>query len=660
MSEPGEADVSEPGEVNGPPSLSADGRFAGWLSSGSSAPHLVLYDVEARRELTRSGVGAARCRGFTWTHLPGIGLATADADGAENWTLFRVRVETGEWAPVGDGTAARTQIAGLSEQRPAEVVLSADGRDPGSRDYLRVSLHTGETTPVLRGSRHSAVYFDRALRPRLTEAVLPDGSRELRHMPAPGDDRGALYLHIAHEDALTVRLLRFGDDGDSLYLVLPDGPDGVRLAELDCRPGAPAGTPRTVHRVQGGDFAGILFAEDTGRPDLVHVERARPACVALDEEAAPRIERLRAGLGAEPVVLERRGGRWLVAAHRPEQDARYVVQDTALGEVWPLSRAQPGQDPLPVECRPVRVPLRDGGQAVTYVTRADRAWREGGPGPAVLLVHGGPWRRSRWEYAERRAWLAARGYTVIEPNFRGSTGFGSAWINAADRQWGAAMQDDLEDALDWAVAEGLADPDRIALLGGSYGGYAVLQMAATTRRTLRCAVATSPLTDLVRFVEEPPAFWRSALPMLRRRIGDPAAPEQRAALAAASPVNRPEGFRCPVLLVHGANDSRVPAEMATRMFMALAQTGQDATLALFLGEGHEVVTTGNRRALNTLLAQYLHTWLGQPGDAVPGRDAAGPPDDTTLKLFDSPRAVRRKAAKAPNPGAEHGHSSDAQ
>ncbi|KQV19521.1 MULTISPECIES: S9 family peptidase [unclassified Kitasatospora] len=652
--------MSGSGEVNGPPSLSADGRLAGWLSSGSAAPHLVLYDVAARRELSRTGVGAARCRAFTWTHLPGIGLAVADSDGSENWTLYRVRVETGEWTPLGDGSAERMQIAGLSEQRPEEVLVSAAGREPGSRDYLLVSLHTGRATPVLRGSDHAAVYFDRALRPRLAETVLPDGARELRHVPQqPDTTDGGLFLRIPHEDALTVRFVRFGDDGASLFLVLPDGPAGVQLAELGCRPGAPVGTPRTVHRVSGGDFGGLLFAADTGRPDFLHVERAQPSCVPLDERWAPTIERLRTALGTEPAVLERRGNHWLVAAHRPERDVRYAVHDTATGETRPLSMARPGQDPLPVECLPALVPLRDGGHAVTYVTRSEQARQHSGPGPAVLLVHGGPWRRSRWEFAERRAWLAARGYTVIEPNFRGSTGFGSAWINAADRQWGAAMQDDLEDALDWAVAEGLAAPDRIALLGGSYGGYAVLQMAATTRRELRCAVATSPLTDLVRFVEEPPTFWRSALPMLRRRIGDPALPEQRAALAAASPVNRPEGFRCPVLLVHGANDSRVPAEMATRMFMALAQSDQDATLALFPDEGHEVVTTGNRRALDALLADYLADRLGRPAAAASSKDA-GLPGGTTMKLFDSPRAVRRKAAEAPNSGAEHGTSSDAQ
>nr|AGZ94390.1 prolyl oligopeptidase family protein [Streptomyces sp. 31A4] len=646
-----------PAEVNGPPALSADGRFAAWLSSGTSAPRLVLYDVTERRELRRAHVSAARCRAFTWTYLPGIGLAEADADGTENWALFLVRVDSGTWQALGDGSATRMRIAELSEQRPDTLVVSVDGKAPGHRDYLRISLRTGATTPVLRSSGHAAVYFDRALRPRLAETVLTDGSRALRHLTPAGEDGGG-FLDLPHEEALTSRVVRFGGDPERLYMVLADGPDGVHLAELDCRAGRPARLLRSLHRVGHGDFGGILFGQDTEVPDLVQVERARAECVSLTGQWAPAIERLRQDLGTEPTVLERRAGRWLVAAHRPERDVYYAVHDAERGETWPLVRARPDQEPLPVDCTPTAVPLRGGGHAVTYVTRPAGA---GGPGPAVLLVHGGPWRRSRWQYAERRAWLAARGCTVIEPNFRGSTGFGPAWINAADRQWGAAMQDDLEDALDWAVAEGLADPDRIALLGGSYGGYAVLQLAATTRRALACVIATSPLTDLVRFLEEPPDFWRSAAPMLHRRIGDPADPAQRAALEAASPVNRPEGFACPVLLVHGATDSRVPADMATRMFLALARADRDAVLGLFPDEGHEVVTAGNRAALQELLDRYLTEWLG-PADA-PGRTGTptgGPAADTTLKLFESPRAARRKAARTPNPGAHDGHSPDGQ
>ncbi|MGH3842171.1 MAG: alpha/beta hydrolase family protein, partial [Pseudonocardiaceae bacterium] len=353
--------------------------------------------------------------------------------------------------------------------------------------------------------------------------------------------------------------------------------------------------------------------------------------------------------GAEPLLLERRLGDryWLVAEYRAGADARYFVYQPDVDQLWPLSVARPRQHRLPIFCRIADVPLRGGGRAVTYLA-GPHSGRLGDGGtakdtcpPAVLLVHGGPWRRSRWEYNERRAWLANQGLTVIEPNFRGSTGFGADWVNAADRQWGAAMQDDLEDALDWAIRRGHADPDRIGLVGGSYGGYAVLQLATTSVRRFSCVVATSPLTDLVAFIEELPEPWRTAAPMVRRRIGDPADPEQRRALVQKSPLTNASTVCCPVLLVHGVNDTRVPVEMSARMFMALARGGKDATLALFPDEGHEIVNASNRRAADELIAGFLARHLRGAATPYPSPPAA------TMNILHTPRSgVVAEQAKA--------------
>jgi acetyl esterase/lipase len=630
------------GTLNGPPSLSADGRYAAWLSSGDTPPHLVVFDLHERREHDRKVVRTARCRAFTWSRLPGVGLAVADAEGNENWSLYRIDVDRDEWTLLADAEDAQMRIAGLSDQRPGEVLVSANGRDPRCHDYSVVSLRTCRPRPVLENAGYAAVYFDHSFTPRLVETVRDDGARELWH----GDPRaGRLFLRVAHEEALCVRFVEFSADARTVYFVLPDGGDGTRLVALPYVAGEAAGRAETVFAVRGGDIERVFFSAVTGRPDLVQTEDTTKHCVTLDPALEAPIAVLRAETGTEPVVMERAvGGRyWLAAAHRPDRPTRYYVYEPQEARARWLTDAVPGTAPEDLECRPERVPVRDGARAVTYVTSRPG---EHAPAPAVLLVHGGPWRRARWEYEERRAWLAAQGITVLEPNFRGSTGFGADWVNAADREWGGAMQADLEDTLDWAVERGLADPDRIALMGGSYGGYAVLQLAATSRRRFRCVVATSPLTDLVRFLEEPPAYWRTAEHMLRRRIGDPAVPAQRARLAAVSPVHRAGGVDCPVLLVHGAKDSRVPAEMTNRMFLALASAGQDATLALFPDEGHEIVGSANRRALRTVLGNHLSRHLRDG----PGDDPL--PAGTTARLLDTPRAAGRKATELP--GGERG------
>ncbi|WP_433664301.1 alpha/beta hydrolase family protein [Nocardia sp. CA-128927] len=614
------------GELNGPPTMSADGRRIAWLSSGDATPRLVLFDVARRRIESRITGTPDRVRAFSWTHLPGTGLALADATGSEEWSLHRL--QDGEWTVAAQDSGAQLRIAGLSPRRPAEVLIATNARDPEHHDYDVLDLRTGERTRVLRNTGFAACYFDADFRPRLIETVNPDGSRDVWH------DRAArqLFLHVPHEAALVTRFSHFSADGELAYFVLPEGDTGTCLVALRCEEGEQASEEKTLFSVERADIARVLADSASGRPEYLEVERFRRRMVALEPTLEEPLRALRRRLVAQPLILERQLGDryWLVAKHQTDSDAKYFGYEPARDELWPISHARPARRPSSIFCRVADVPMRTGERAVTYLAgprEHDRAK------PAVLLVHGGPWRRTGLEFELRRAWLAEQGYFVLEPNFRGSIGFGARWVNAADRQWGATMQDDLEDTLDWAIRRGYVDPERIALVGGSYGGYAVLQLAATSARAFSCVVATSPLTDLVDFVANLPAPWRTAAPMVRRRIGDPAISDQRRQLTQRSPVNNAATLGCPVLLVHGANDARVPVEMSSRMFLALARAGGDATLALFPDEGHEIVGADNQRAKDELIAGFLARQL---------RGADEPPDpqgSSSMRLLRSPNAL---------------------
>ncbi|HEX5493388.1 MAG TPA: alpha/beta fold hydrolase [Mycobacteriales bacterium] len=613
--------------------MSADGRMVAWLASGDGASRLVLFDVATGTTERAVPAPASRCRAFTWSHLPGVGLAVADT-GDERTRLYRLDAPDADWTPLSGPAGSQLRIAGLSPHRPDQVLLAVNARDPRVHDYEIVSLRTAGRTTVLENRGYAAAYADESLRPRLVETVAGDGSRDFWHGPP---ERGRLFLHVPPEDALCVRVAALtGGGGAAVYLVMPAGTDGMRLARTPRVEGRPA-APRTVYAVRSADLPQVHFSV-AGRPDVVVVESARRRSVALDQALDPALRALRRRLGAEPILVERRvGGRyWIVATHHPRAPAEYHLYEPGCDTLRRLpTDSRPHRRPA-LTCRVARVPLRGGTRAVTYLTRGPAAVTTppGGPsGPAVLLVHGGPWRRARWEYLSRRAWLAALGLTVVEPNFRGSTGFGRAWVNAGDRQWGAAMQDDLEDTLDWATSRGYADPDRIALVGGSYGGYAVLQMAATSSRRVRCVVATSAITDLPDFLTALPPYWRTARPMVLRRIGDPAVPAERERLMAASPLRHAANLRCPVLLVHGRHDSRVPVRMATRMFMALARHGRDATLALLTEEGHEIVDAVTRQAVDELTADFLGRHL--VGRYLVGRAGAGRDERPEIRVLET-------------------------
>jgi acetyl esterase/lipase len=615
----------------GPPSISADGRLAAWLATDGGPAELVVRDLASGRISVRS-TAAARCRTFSWSYRAGTGIALADPDGGECPRLFRVCPAERIWTPLGPPASGRLTIVGLSPDRPDEVLVADHSRDPAYPDYAIVSLVDGVRTPVFRNDGYATVYFDRRFVPRLTETVTDGGARELRHVGRLHE----LFLRIPAEEALCVRVLEFSADGEDVLVVRPRGERGMRLSAIRCRLGRPADAI-DLHRVIDADITAISTRPGAARPDLLRVEGARPRSVALDHNVRDRLTDLRHALGHAPDVLERRDGDrvWLLATRHPLTPSRYFVHD-ARGRLIALDEPH---DSATSVCRPVTVPVRDGRRMPAYLTRP--ALPTDRPRPAVLLVHGGPWRRSGWSLSPRRAFLAGLGYTVIEPNFRGSTGFGAGWINAADREWGGAMQRDLEDALDWSVSHGFADADRIAFFGGSYGGYAVLQAAATSSWRPKAVVATSPLTDLVRFVEDPPPTWRSAVPMLRRRIGDPRDPEQRRRLAETSPILRASGITSPVLLVHGVNDVRVPADMVSGMFLALARSGGDAMLALLPDEGHEIAAAGNAAAVDRLIAAHLAAHLGAGPARIADEEIT---KGSSMRLLRTPNVHRKEVS----------------
>ena len=256
--------------------------------------------------------------------------------------------------------------------------------------------------------------------------------------------------------------------------------------------------------------------------------------------------------------------------------------------------------------RPYRCRARDGLDLPGY-------WTPPGPGPGphptVVLVHGGPWFRDTWEWDPQVAWLTTRGYGCLRVDYRGSTGWGKRHVHAGHRQWGAAMQDDLHDALDHAVARGWADPRRIAVMGASYGGYAALLAATATPGRFRCAVALAGPTDLVAFLRAVPADPPSARHLWWSRVGDPDDPADAERLRRASPLTHIGPRTAPILLAHGAHDPRVPPEHTERFVAAARTAGATVEQLTFPDEGHGLTAPANVVAFHTAAQRFLSRHL---------------------------------------------------
>ncbi|WP_374672604.1 alpha/beta hydrolase family protein [Acidovorax temperans] len=595
--------------VQGPPALSANGELAAWLVSGSQAPQLVLYDVRRHQYLKQDIAQAPRCRGFSWSALPTLGIAVSHGDGNEDDRLYLVNTLQGVWRPVQTHHQGRQTLLGISSLRPHHLLIAESAADSARRDYLLFDLRDGGYQVLLENSPHSAVYFDQFFMPRLYERLNQDASRDVLHV---ADD--SLFLHIPHADALHTRVLGFDNSGAGVFVVRPEGARGAVLQALRCQAGQVGEVMQTLHHARAAEIVRLLQRED-GTPAMIELARQRSHLLALDVSLQADLRHVRRQLPGEIQMLCcRHEHLWLLGNHSVNQAQRYHLYDVRnrrlhLLQALPELELAAALTAPALRMRHVCIRTRDGQQMQVHLCYPrDSVF----PLPAILLAHGGPWRHSRAGYDARRIALASQGWLVLEPNFRASTGWGRDWTNAGDGEWGGAMQADLEDVLDWAVTHGYAEQERMALVGGSYGGYAVLQMAASSARPIRAVVALSPLTDLCSFVETPPAYWESTKPMLQRRIGDPREQEQRHRMHRRSPLFNAGGFQAPVLLAHGKNDSRIPAAMTSKMLLALAQQGKHASMLLFTDEGHEIVGSANRYYLQAVMCNFLREHMDFP------------------------------------------------
>jgi dipeptidyl aminopeptidase/acylaminoacyl peptidase len=230
--------------------------------------------------------------------------------------------------------------------------------------------------------------------------------------------------------------------------------------------------------------------------------------------------------------------------------------------------------------------------------------------PMVVTVHDGPWARDKYGFNAWHQWLANRGYAVLSVNFRGSTGFGKAFLNAADGEWGKGMQDDLADAVAWAVAQGIADPDKIAILGSGYGGYAALVGLAFTPDTYACGVAFGAPTNLVNLLERMPPYWTAMRDIFLHRVGDPATPDGRKRLLATSPLTRAADIDRPLLIAQGANDP-VTSEVDTREFVrTVKDKGVPVTFMRYPDESESLSRPANMLAFHAVAEAFLGKCLG--------------------------------------------------
>jgi dipeptidyl aminopeptidase/acylaminoacyl peptidase len=378
------------------------------------------------------------------------------------------------------------------------------------------------------------------------------------------------------------------------------------------------------------DIAGALFNPETGIAEAYPVNYLRSEWVALDPRVGEDLAFLQGALEGDISINSRTDADdfWVVgvdpvtappAAYLYDRKARSVTQ-------LYVTRPELADAPL-VPLRPHEIRSRDGLVQPSYLTlppqsEPDAEGRPVRPVPMVLLPHGGPWGRDLYGYNPFHQFLANRGSAVLSPNFRGSTGFGRAFMAAGNCEWGAKMHDDLLDAVQWAVEQGITTSDKVAIMGGSYGGYCVLAGLAFTPEVFACGVDIVGPANLNTLLTSIPDYWEAMREQLYKRVGDPRTPDGAALLKERSPLTRADDIKRPLLIGQGANDPRVKQAESDQIVQAMEAKQIPGTYVLFPDEGHGFARPENNIAFLAVAEQFLAQNLGGRAEAY-GDDLKG-------------------------------------
>jgi dipeptidyl aminopeptidase/acylaminoacyl peptidase len=591
--------------------ISPTGRFIAWLAPDEGVLNIWVAPLAAPDQ-ARAVTGERKrgIRAYVWAYDGKHLVYLQDKDGDENYHVLAVDPEAGTTRDLTPFEGVNAQIIAVRPVYRDRILIQMNRRDRRFFDVFLVDLATGALTPVLENPGFMSFVVDDHYRVRFGTKYGADGSLAIERRGPDGGWMG--WAGFPPEDARSSKLGHLNADGTAVFLSDSRGRDTAVLVRIDLS----TGEARLLAEDPRADLGEVLMDGPTKEPLAYVVNVERRAYIALDPAIQPDLD----FLAAQQI------GDWSLSS-RTEDDALWVVSgssDVSPGADYLYDRrgrslrklhdTRPELAGAPLApMRPVTIRARDGLDLVSYVTRPLGA---DGPGPMVLLVHGGPWARDVFACDPMHQWLANRGYTTISVNFRGSTGLGKTFINASDHEWGRRMDDDLLDAVAWAVDRGLAAPGRIAIMGGSYGGYAVLAGMTRNPETYACGVDIVGPSNLETLLATIPPYWEAMRAMLTKAVGDPATAAGLALMRERSPVHHADRLRRPLLIAQGANDPRVKQAESDQMVAAMRAKGIPVTYLLYPDEGHGFARPANNIVFNAVAETFLARHLGGRAEKI--------------------------------------------
>jgi dipeptidyl aminopeptidase/acylaminoacyl peptidase len=613
--------------------LSPDGQFLAFIKPYKGVRNVWIKRVEEPFDKAKPITADLKrpIPGYFWSRDGRYVLFVQDKEGDENYNVYAVNPAespaAGQEVPsarnLTDVKGVRAEIFAVPKKTPDLIYIGLNDRDPSWHDLYRIKISTGERTLLQKNTDRVAGWtFDREGQLRLATRIAENGDNEVLRV----DEKGLTKVYSCtvlescsplrvHKDLRRVYMVtNKGDSVDLAALVLFD-PQTSKVEPVEADP---------LNRV---DFGSAVFSELTdelivtsyedSKTRLYFKDKSYEADYKLLEKQLPGKDINIASFTADEQLL-------LINANSDTEPGQTFLFDRRTRKLTPQFRVY---EKLPrehlAEMKAVTFKSSDGLSIPAFLTLPKGA--EARNLPAVIVPHGGPWYRDSWGYNPFAQFLANRGYAVLQPNFRGSTGYGKKFLNAANNEWGQKMQDDITWGVKYLVAEGIADPRRVGIMGGSYGGYATLAGVAFTPDVYAAGVSIVGPSNLITLLESIPPYWEFIRKIFHVRMGDPSTPEGKAQLVRQSPLSSANKIKSPLLVIQGANDPRVNKAESDQIVVALRERGFPVEYIVAPDEGHGFARPVNNLAMFAASEKFLAKYLG-------GRHQEGMPPDTAQRL----------------------------
>lgn len=581
--------------------ISPDGKFLSYLAPDSGALNVWICSIDDISHPQKITNDVSRgIRQYFWAENSAYILYLQDYNGDENFKLYSYGLKTKKNELLSPERNVKTTIFGLSPLKPDLVLIGLNERNPEFFDPYLLNLNDNTKTQIFENNRFSSLVFDNDLNLRFGVSMTENGDEEIYEK---NEDGFQIFATIPMEDASNTGIVGFADNNESIYFLDSRSSNTTELVLWNLK-------TNQIKKIANDPKSDLsIFTQDpkTNQIQAIEINFEKPKIQVIDSKIEQDIKILDSQQGGCFSITSRTldDKIWIVAYYNDTTPPTYYRYNKDQKKLSFLFAGNPELAKCSLNpMSPMIIKSRDGLDLVCYLTLPKNE-KKSSPPPLILYVHGGPWVRDFWGLNPVHQWLSNRGYAVMSVNYRGSSGFGKNFLNAGNLQWSLKMHDDLIDCVNYAINQKIADPQKIGIMGGSYGGYATLVGLTFTPDIFALGIDIVGPSNLVTLCQSFPPYWKPIMYDMKRRVGDWETAEGVKLLMAKSPITHVDEITKPLFIAQGAYDPRVKQAESDQIFNKMQEKKIPVLYALYPYEGHGFAKEANKLSFYAMTEQFL-------------------------------------------------------